>query len=161
MRRYRGATSRRRETAIGAAYDPTSDSWRRMPDSGLSPQASTASWNGKEMIAWDYENGSAAYDPIADAWRRLPDVPLHVYECVPGSVAVGGYVFGNYCGLLSLFDPAGDAWLDITRRDLGLSWVIEIASAGDVVLVMGHRLDRDLDEVTRTLAYRPGRSPMS
>ena len=32
------------ETAIGAAYDPSTDRWRRLPDSPLSPQASTAAW---------------------------------------------------------------------------------------------------------------------
>jgi hypothetical protein len=36
--------------AIGAAYDPVIDSWRRIADSELPPQASTASWRGSNMV---------------------------------------------------------------------------------------------------------------
>ena len=63
-------------TAIGAAYDPTSDTWRELPPSDLSPQAMTAEWLNGELIAWDYDQASAAFDPIDDAWRPLERDPL-------------------------------------------------------------------------------------
>ena len=138
------------ETAIGAAYEPATDAWRRIPDSELSPQASTAAWDGEEMVAWDYLHGTAAYDPDSDRWRRLPRVPLAEYECSPESVAVGSAVLGNYCGLLALFDREDAAWTDASRKTFS-GWVIELAAAGPVFLVLGGRNAED----GHLLAYRP------
>jgi hypothetical protein len=102
------------ETAIGAAYDPETDTWRLLPDSPLSPQASTASWTGTELIAWDYLLGAAAYDPARDAWRTLPAVPLAAAECWPASVPVDGAVFGEYCGQMVIYDTRGGSWRGVS-----------------------------------------------
>jgi hypothetical protein len=147
------------ETAVGAAYDPATDTWRELPPSELSPQAHTAAWPGSgEMIAWDYDQASAAYDPAADAWRQLQRVPLRFSECYPESVAINGYVFGNFCGQMALYSSADDAWSEITRERLK-GWVLEPVAAGDVFAVMGHSLElseetgREFD--TTMLAYVP------
>ena len=146
-------------TAIGAAYDPAQDTWRELPPSELSPQASTAAWSGSEMIAWDYLNGTAAYDPVADRWRALPPVPIDDYECVPQSASIPGQaVFGNYCGITPVFSAEKDRWRDVSREDLG-GWVLEPAAAGSAVLVMGHGFE--LSDVpgqefdTKMLAWVP------
>jgi hypothetical protein len=138
-------------TAIGAAYDPKTDTWRTLPRSELSPQASTAAWNGREMIAWDYLNGTAAYDPAADTWRKLQDVPLDSGECVPESVPVGSHVFGDYCGLTAVYDPEVDGWNNITRRDF-VGWGFELIAADRVVLLLGGNVETGEE---RMLAYRP------
>ena len=139
-------------TAIGAAYDPETNTWRELPDSALSPQASTAAWNGREVIAWDYLNGTAAYDPTPDSWRQLPNVPIDDAECIPTSVPLRRYVFGDYCGQLALYDPAADAWRDISRRKLLRGWGFELVAADPVVLLLGRNGDT---EEERMLAYRP------
>ena len=139
------------KTAIGAAYDPETDAWRELPESELSPQASTAAWNGREMIAWDYLNGTAAYAPHADSWRTLPKVPLDDAECSPSSVPVGAYVFGNYCGPLALYDPAADRWHDISRREF-FGFGFQLVAAEPAVLVLGRRVETG---EKRMLAYRP------
>ena len=145
-------------TAIGAAYDPETDSWRKLPDSELSPQASTAAWNGSELIAWDYLNDSAAYDPATDTWRPLPRIPLHEYECSPESVGVDGFVLGDYCGLLTLYEPVEDAWSDITRADLE-GWELELMPAPPAfVLLAQHSSDTS---ITRMFSYRPRSSDLS
>jgi hypothetical protein len=147
------------ETAVGVAYDPDTGTWRELAPSPLSPQAHTAGWPGKgEMIAWDYEHGTAAYDTEADAWRELARVPLRFYECYPQSVAISGYVFGNSCGQLALYSAGEDAWTEITRRDVR-DWLIEPAAAGSAFLVLAHAFELS-DEVgkefdTRMLAYVP------
>ena len=110
------ANGSKTQSAVGAAYNPRTNDWRRLPDSRLSPQASTASWNGTELIAWDYLNHAAAYDPEAGVWRGLSRVPLHSSECSPSSVAVEKYVFGNYCGSMILLKPGDKAWSDVTER---------------------------------------------
>jgi hypothetical protein len=147
------------ETAVGAAYDPETDTWRELPASDLSPQAHTTAWPGAgEMVAWDYEHASAAYDPASDAWRTLGRVPLEFSECYPQSVAIEGYVFGNLCGQLALYSVNEDAWSELTRGDIA-DWVIEPAAAGSGFLVMAHSFElSDRPDVTfdaRMLAYVP------
>jgi hypothetical protein len=53
---------------IGAAYHPGSDTWRRLPDLDLSPQATTAVWNGREVVAIDTQGTAASYQPSTDQW---------------------------------------------------------------------------------------------
>lgn len=139
------------KTAIGAAYDPKTDTWRTLPRSELSPQASTAAWNGREMIAWDYLNGTAAYDPAADSWRKLQDVPVESGECVPKSVPVGSYVIGDYCGQTAVYDAEVDGWNNISRRDF-VGWGFELIAADRFVLLLGRNGDTGEE---RMLAYRP------
>ena len=144
--------------AVGTAYDPQSDTWRRIADSELSPQASTAAWDGESMIAWDYLNSSASYDPGSDSWRSLPDVPLDPVECSPESVSVARAVFGDYCGHTTLFDPGSQTWSDLTRGGPGGAWVMEPITADDVVLIPAARLEGP----AHLFAFRPdlvGRAP--
>jgi hypothetical protein len=153
------------ETAVGATYDPETDTWRELPASDLSPQAHTTAWPGAgEMVAWDYEHSSAAYDPASDAWRTLGRVPLEFSECYPHSVAIEGYVFGNFCGQLALYSVNDDAWSELTRDDIA-DWVVEPAGAGSGFLVMAHSFELsdepDVTFDTRMLAYVPrGRSAL-
>lgn len=128
-------------TDIGAAYDPTTDSWRSIADSTLSPQAATAAWPGSgEMIAWDYDQATAAYDPRSDTWRDLKRVPVPFSECYPRSVAIPGHVFGDFCGRSVTFSVAEDRWREITREELR-GWLIEPVAAGSAFLVMAHSLE--------------------
>jgi len=140
------------KTAIAAAYDPKADTWRTLPDSELSPQASTAAWNGRELIAWDYLNGTAAYDPGTDRWRTLRDVPLDAGECSPDSVSVRTYVFGHYCGAMAVYDRAADSWRDISRREFFGGWGFELVSAEPIALLLGRSIETG---ERRMLAYRP------
>jgi hypothetical protein len=147
------------ETAIGVAYNPDTDMWRRLPPSELSPQAHTAAWpaNG-QMIAWDYEHGTAAYDPMTDAWRRLDGVPLRFSECGPESVAIEGFVLGNFCGSMAAYASSEDRWHDVSLPGLQ-GWSLEPIPAGNAFLVIGH--SSELSEIpgrtydTRMLAYVP------
>jgi hypothetical protein len=140
------------KTAIGAAYDPETDAWRRLPDSALSPQASTAAWTGRELVAWDYLNGTAAYEPRENRWRALDDVPLDSGECSPESVAMGGTVLGNYCGQLTRYDETTDEWSDIAGHE-HVHWNFELVAADPVFLLLGRNAETDGRQI---LAYRPG-----
>ncbi len=150
------------ETDIGAAYDPVSDSWRTISDSELSPQAATAAWPGRgEMIAWDYDHATAAYDPSTNAWRPLEEVPLRFYECYPRSVAIDGYVLGNFCGSMAAYAASEDRWHEVSLPGLA-GWALELIPAGSGFLVIGH--SSELSETpgrtydTRMLAYMPNGS---
>ncbi len=63
-------------TAIGAAYDPETDRWRRLPDSSLSPQASTARGSVRSSSRGTMRAAPRPTTHEADEWRALPDVPL-------------------------------------------------------------------------------------
>jgi hypothetical protein len=136
--------------AIGAAYNPTTNQWRRLPDSSLSPQASTAAWNGREMVAWDYGTVAAAYDPAANTWRALPSPPIRPAECYPRSLGVAGSVVGEFCGAMVVYDATG-RWRDVTEADLARVG-LEMAPADGFVFAYG------VDELARPQlwAYRPG-----
>lgn len=72
----------------GAAFDPDTSRWRRLPRAPLAGMyGGGAVWTGEEL--WILggvgdPNGreptaaAAAYTPKDDTWRRLPDVPTHV-----------------------------------------------------------------------------------
>ncbi len=139
------------KTAIAAAYRPATDTWRRLPNSELSPQASTAAWDGQELIAWDYLNESAALNPVTNKWRDLRDIPLENYECSPQSIPVGTYIFGDYCGLMAVFEPSDDKWHDVSRHDFA-GWGFTLVAADPVVLLMGRDVDTE-DEAM--FAYLP------
>jgi hypothetical protein len=82
-----GGSCGRHECEDGAAYNPTTDSWRRIADAPMPGYAHSAVWTGKEMVVWggsdDMEaegrvgfprtflNAGAAYDPSEDSWRVL------------------------------------------------------------------------------------------
>ena len=109
------ADSRR---AIGAAYDPESDTWRRLPRSRLSPQASTATWLDGRMVAYDYGGRSQTYDPESNRWSDPVRMPIEPSECYPDSVAAAGYVVAFYCGEIAVTDPVAGGW---ARVDGGLT----------------------------------------
>lgn len=149
-------------TAIGAAYDPVSDSWRALPPSDLSPQAMTAEWVNGELIAWDYDHGSAAYDPVADAWQPLSDVPLRFSECRPVTVAISRTVFGEFCGQTVVFAPQERAWhrapIGAPAPDTpdGCCPVFEPMAAGEVVFVTTHWYGAAREAMDRRMfAYNP------
>lgn len=146
----RGGNHSATRTAIGAAYDPVADSWRRLPDSRLSPQASTAAWNGTELIAWDYLGAAAAYDPATDRWRSLPGDPLGSGECGPRSVPVGDQVVGLFCFGAVVHDGGDGSWQVISRAETG--WWSELIAAGPVAVLLAKDVPGGEEAA---LAYRP------
>lgn len=97
-------------TSVGAAYDPDTDTWRALPPSHLSPQATSADWVGSRMVAWDYEARWQAYDPATDGWTTRRRMPMEPSECYPISVMAGEVVFAFFCGQAAVYDPAQDEW---------------------------------------------------
>jgi hypothetical protein len=65
----------------GAAYNPATNSWRRLAQSPLSAGITSGLWNGSEVLYGPTRSGNAngmfasttaaTYDPSTDTWRRL------------------------------------------------------------------------------------------
>ncbi|MEY2463957.1 MAG: hypothetical protein QOH64_2095 [Acidimicrobiaceae bacterium] len=104
----------------GAAYTPTTRSWRVLPDTPLTPRIGTTSvWTGTEMVVWGGAeandstatvNDGAAFNPITNTWRRLAPSPL-----TPRAYAQGTWT-GHELVILSntadgaRYDPSIDQW---------------------------------------------------
>lgn len=129
-----GNNNASRRTAEGIAFDPSSGEWRILPESRLSPQASYAVWNGKEMIAWDYGAVARAYDPSADTWRSLPPMPFDSSECYPTSAAGDRVMLAMFCGSAATYDYERNDWI---RVDPPTVEVAQPVAAQGVFLVAG------------------------
>lgn len=136
-------------TSVGAAYDPTTDEWRELPPSELSPQATSAVWAGDRMVAWDYEVHSQWYEPTRDEWNAPVEMPLDFDECYPDSVVVRDLVFAFFCGRAALFDTDSGEWKEIhggpldeevrseARSPAFKLWrFAQLASTGDIVFLL-------------------------
>lgn len=65
----------------GAAFNPATGKWRRLPPSPYwSLAGHTLVWTGEEMIAWggvtSNPTTAASYDPATNEWTPLPQGPL-------------------------------------------------------------------------------------
>lgn len=135
-------------TSVGAAYDPVTNSWKELPPSALSPQATSAVWLGDRLVAWDYEVHSQEYDPAGDRWSAPMRMPLSFSECYPQSVVVARLLFAWFCGHAALYDEGADGWerieggpLDETiyseayQRDLQVWRFADLVLAGSAIVM--------------------------
>jgi hypothetical protein len=147
-----GGNQAESRTAIGAAYDPSTDTWRRIADSELDPNANTSVWSEGRLLAFDYNLDAAAYDPDADRWTSAGRVPTDECEDVPSSV-IAGTAYGRLCDGLVRFDPERNEWrwIDAPVKDF---FPDEMFGAGTALLVEGVVAGfGDRDDV-RLFAYR-------
>lgn len=131
-----GGSDGRHERRDGAAYDPRSDSWRRIADAPIGGYAHSVVWTGEEMIVWggsdDYEsegtrgfprtflNVGAAYDPRSDTWRTLEPSPLeprgwHSAIWNGEEMIIWG---GAHASNDGAYDPDTDSWREIPHGPL-------------------------------------------
>jgi len=144
---------------VAAAYDPSTNTWRRLPDFNQAAQVVSTAWDGTELIAVTDGWAAGAYDPAHNAWRSLPGAPPRA-ECGPQHPTVGGRVYMSRClgstmgdvlGLYA-FDRATNRWTDITIADPPLSSGV-LVGAGSLLLLVA-RTSPAGDSVM--YAYRPG-----
>jgi hypothetical protein len=101
------------DTSVGAAYDPATDAWRRLPRSHLSPQAVSAVWASDRMVAYDYGWKAQTYTPSTNDWQPVPDLLFHSGECYPDGAVVGVNVFAFGCGEAATWNPGQDTWHEV------------------------------------------------
>ena len=74
----------------GAAYNPTTNTWRTLARSPLTGrQSPLGAWTGRELIVLGGRDGdgkaltgAAAYDPATDTWRRIASPPANTSDAV-------------------------------------------------------------------------------
>jgi hypothetical protein len=100
-------------TKLVAAYDPASDGWQQLAESGtLGFQV----WRAGSLFYLNphFRNaGGGIYDPDANQWRALPDAPYHDMAGIIAD-AEASYADGYTSGWV--LDTRSDAWLEIEPR---------------------------------------------
>lgn len=160
---------------VGAAYNPTTNSWRQISDVGApaARQEHVAVWTGTEMVVWggltdsdgDGEGDGHAsdvpggrYNPSTDSWLPMTTVGELPPRSYPNSVAMDGKAFiwgGAYptSGAQALdyggtYDPSTDTWGRLSSENLPkIAILSEVQSTGDVIVHWG---GWDGDERTNT-----------
>lgn len=118
------ADSKGREVVL--AYNPSTNTWRTLPPSGLTPRAHAITvWTGDELVVWGGLNSdfTAAYgdgarlDPVTGTWRRLPPAPVPargqataVWSGHEVLLWGGDTAAGTEVGKGAAYDPTINAW---------------------------------------------------
>jgi hypothetical protein len=144
------------ETAIGAAYDPATDSWRRLPPSlDSNPNANTAVWADERLIALDYDSDAETYEPSTGRWRMLEPMPLDDGEDIPDAAYIEGWVLARFFRGVAGFSTDAERWFDLTD---------DLAEEAPRTLIFGPPIPAGSaflafaigpGERSRLLAYRP------
>ena len=145
------------ESAVGAAYDPGSDSWGEIAPSPLDTNARVAVWDGTRMVGLDYGLRVAAYDPSSDGWSRLPPMPFNACEGFAYSAAVvDGSVAIENCGEFGTLTPGDERWHVVAGRgeDVLEGWYGSTIDADSVVLLLGATYLGN-EAAPRAYVYRP------
>jgi hypothetical protein len=148
----------------GAAYDPTSDRWRKLPPARTTRSGHSALWvNGEVVIVGGAhrERGPVAdveaYDPATNRWRSLAAAPVAGSDAVwTGSRIVtiagrGGLIEG------ATYDPAVDRWEILEPPPLPGLVVPALVWTGREVVVLGapFRGEADANTASPGAAYDP------
>jgi len=101
----------------GAAYDPSSNRWRRLPDAPVCVDGIGA-WTGGELVVAGNCSGSplqlAAFDPARNSWSRLPS-PSEASQVVAASGTLYSWNGGSNRG--ERFDASARKWSPLPAID--------------------------------------------
>jgi hypothetical protein len=128
----------RTQTAVGAAFDPSSMSWRSLPASDLDPQATTAVWDGAHVVALDYLLGGSLFDPYGvQTWSRMPRMPFNACEGYPQAAASHGVVLAQFCGDTGTLSSGDELWHVTGQGELPYGFDLSPIAAGDAFVLLG------------------------
>ena len=155
----------------GAAYDPATDTWRRLavgPFDGWDAGVGSV-WTGDELIVIGLEpdppaserKPMAAYDPATDEWRQLADVPEGtdfdlVWTGETLLTTVTGYSRSTGEGTSTdvwSYDVGRDRWepaAGLESVDVSLLPVMEVDGSVRAVLALGHETGAPITVLDRT-----------
>jgi N-acetylneuraminic acid mutarotase len=158
------------ELARAAAYDPATDTWRRIAPLPEPRVGATSVWNGRELLVVGGRDGNGsparvglAYNPATDGWRRLPAMETGRMQAVAVWTGDRLLVWGGELGREALlvsrtgyaFDPVADRWSPLPDAPIEGRFDPVFAWTGRELIVWGGRNPQPLaDGATLDL---PGR----
>jgi len=101
-----------RRTTGAFAYDPSSDTWRRLPPAQAGRSGAVAVWAGSRMLLWGGSaagSGGDAYIPASNQWASMPAAPLpSTLEATAVWTGSSMLVWGGVpTGVWGKYEPAG------------------------------------------------------
>ena len=146
-----GGASNRERPQVGAAYDPSADTWRVIsdPPRTLENKAMHGAWANGELFLL---NSQLAYNPTSDSWREIsstpgPDRAFPAISTTPmGILVAGGCDVGiplcdenpsSYLRDAYLYDTERDVWTDLSPMPLPPSVFSRAEWVRDRVVVFG------------------------
>jgi N-acetylneuraminic acid mutarotase len=121
------------ELARAAAYDPATDTWRRIAPLPERRAGAMAVWDGKEILVVGGRDGNGspagvglAYNPATNGWRRLPAMETGRMQAVGAWTGSRLLVWGGELGRQALvlartgfaFDPGTDSWARLPQAPI-------------------------------------------
>ena len=98
----------------GAAYNPSTQSWRSLAPNRWAFPSTISAWAGDRYVVLA-KNSGATYDPSTNTWQDLPSLPDSVNGSFLGVVWTGHDVFGvaQHRGGISIarYDPSSNSWV--------------------------------------------------
>ena len=135
------------------AYNPSTNTWRTLPPSGLTPRADALTvWTGTELVVWGGINSdfTAAYDdgarldPATNVWRRLSPAPVPargraaaVWSGREVLLWGGDTAAGTEVGKGAAYDPATNTWRALPLSPLRAKTLPAGVWTGHYFLVIG------------------------
>lgn len=156
----------------GAAYDPATATWRRLPRGPLSGRSRAAAvWTGNEVLIWDGwpdlpPGDGAAFDPATRTWRMLAASPLSARIPVVAvwtgreMIVWGDASRSSTARDGAAYDPETDRWRKLPPSPLVLNQASVIWTGAEMV-VFGSLLDGHNHSSTayaQGIAYDPERN---
>jgi hypothetical protein len=121
----------------GAAYDPASNRWRRLPDAPVCVEG-VGTWTRTELVVAGNCSGTpfqlAVFDPARNSWHRLPS-PAEASEVV--AVAGTLYAWNGGSNRGEHFDAAAGKWSALPPLDEQRSISTIAGAFGDDLAVIG------------------------
>lgn len=129
--------------SVGAAYNPTTRTWRRLPPApGVIQNVEGghhAVWTGTEMLTWGMLN--AAYNPATDRWRPIgrvgPAGPSVVVWTGLQVVTWGGGCCGGYSADGAAYPPATDSSQPLPASPLAGRHTTGVWTGREMIVVGG------------------------
>jgi len=153
-----GSTPATNGSEVVLAYNPSTDTWRTLPASGLTPrQGAVTVWTDHQLVVWGglsadntvaYGDG-ARFDPISGVWHPLPaaPVPARGYAGAAWSghevLLWGGSAEATAPGVLvpvgrgAAYDPAANRWRALPLSPLRAKTFPAAAWTGHFFIVIG------------------------
>jgi len=149
----------------GAAYNPRSNDWRRIPDAPIAPRIAVgAAWTGRELIVTgggpaalgraksvdSVRRDGAAYDPSTNRWRRIPPSPVKMttgdVRWTGTEMLVVGSLRTDYCrdAYISntravLYNPNTDRWRRLGDESVSGAFPLAAVVDGEILVTQnGH-----------------------
>lgn len=158
----------------GAAYDPATDTWHRLPPAPITPRAPLSVWTGEEFLLWGSKAGTiddpaagAAYNPLEHRWRRIADAPLKLTRASAAWTGEEMIAFGDGPRWSShqevavgiAYEPKSDSWRRLPASPL-TEEATTIAWSGRELIAWDYANDTAAYDPTADNWRRLGNTPL-